>query len=697
MEIATVREAVSLSLNTKAISPYALGQVLNSYSTIEQVKKLISEASIGGGGEIDLSDYAKKSELPTKLGQLTNDVDYIQAINGLIPSRYLPSYVDDILEFQSKSDFPKPGEAGKIYVDLSSNLTYRWGSSDYIEISKSLALGTTSTTAYRGDHGLVAYNHVSATGNPHGLSLGDLGILIDSDTINYLEGLDENILVKLGTKLNLSGGTLTGRLILHADPADKMHAVTKQYVDNAIDGVSVTVTQNVTRISEIIDTQDTFSKTLGAQAETITQVENELTGLNQTTTDHTTILTKVTQGMDSLSKEVSKTSTTVTTLEATINLLDVKLPFNGVTIPVDKDAKPINTTTVNLPYEVYFRGTKISTDYTVTINGTNAGITLSDTGTELVLSLSNSTAILKEQNFFEVTWEYIQSVPYKVTRAISITTVPKGEDGLPGEPGEPGNQGEPGEASYVHIKYGIETEITDASGNITKELTFTPEVIEETTLDDGTVITNKVEAGDTPGPYIGQMTSTNPTPSTNFDDYKWFKVTEDLEGSISELNQKIADQNITIQKNKETIENNLADNLAIKESVTTVTEKVSTLEKENELRIEAIKKLSEDGVSKIDTGTGYVLDYRGLTIEEVDGDGKKLTGEGVTKTLLTTKGMTVYSLESATEKAILTVTSREVRMPRAIVEEGIQIGTSWVLEEFEDELHGGMAIGFFNM
>ena len=44
---------------------------------------------------------------------------------GLIPSEYLPSYVDDVLEYDSKNDFPKDGETGKIYVDTSTNFTYR--------------------------------------------------------------------------------------------------------------------------------------------------------------------------------------------------------------------------------------------------------------------------------------------------------------------------------------------------------------------------------------------------------------------------------------------------------------------------------------------------------------------------------------------------------------------------------------------
>ena len=72
--------------------------------------------------------------------------------NGLIPSSQLPSYVDDVIE-GTLSTFPSTGDTGKIYVDTSTNLTYRWSGSVYVEISKSLAIGETNTTAYAGDKG----------------------------------------------------------------------------------------------------------------------------------------------------------------------------------------------------------------------------------------------------------------------------------------------------------------------------------------------------------------------------------------------------------------------------------------------------------------------------------------------------------------------------------------------------------------
>lgn len=89
----------------------------------------------------------KRSEMGTANGVATLNE------SGTVPSSQLPSYVDDVLEYDNKSAFPASGESGKIYVAKDTNLTYRWTGSSYIEISKSLALGETSSTAYSGDKG----------------------------------------------------------------------------------------------------------------------------------------------------------------------------------------------------------------------------------------------------------------------------------------------------------------------------------------------------------------------------------------------------------------------------------------------------------------------------------------------------------------------------------------------------------------
>lgn len=113
------------------------------------------------------ADYTKKSswiligdtsELNSKVQQFINSKgapNGLASLNesGIIPSAQLPSYVDDVIEVDTFSNLPGTGESGKIYIVQDTNLTYRWSGTDYVEISKSLALGETSSTAYSGDKG----------------------------------------------------------------------------------------------------------------------------------------------------------------------------------------------------------------------------------------------------------------------------------------------------------------------------------------------------------------------------------------------------------------------------------------------------------------------------------------------------------------------------------------------------------------
>lgn len=59
--------------------------------------------------------------------------------SGKISPSYLPSYVDDILEFNSFSEFPETGSTGVIYVALDTGKIYRWSGSQYVEIPTSVA------------------------------------------------------------------------------------------------------------------------------------------------------------------------------------------------------------------------------------------------------------------------------------------------------------------------------------------------------------------------------------------------------------------------------------------------------------------------------------------------------------------------------------------------------------------------------
>lgn len=140
---------------------YATKDELNG---IAQTAGKIDDVKVNGASVV--SNKVANISVPTKVSQLQNDSNFIPASqkavangvasldqNGKVPTSQLPSYVDDVLEYSSKSGFPATGETGKIYVDQSTNLTYRWGGSAYVEISKSLALGENESTAYYGDKG----------------------------------------------------------------------------------------------------------------------------------------------------------------------------------------------------------------------------------------------------------------------------------------------------------------------------------------------------------------------------------------------------------------------------------------------------------------------------------------------------------------------------------------------------------------
>ena len=101
---------------------------------------------------------------------------------GKVPSSQLPSFVDDVLEYDSQTGFPETGEDGKIYVAKDTNKTYRWSGTTYVEIAGGVALGETASTAYRGDRGKTAYEHSQA---PHAPANAEANVQADwneSDT-----------------------------------------------------------------------------------------------------------------------------------------------------------------------------------------------------------------------------------------------------------------------------------------------------------------------------------------------------------------------------------------------------------------------------------------------------------------------------------------------------------------------------------
>ena len=95
------------------------------------------------------STYALASAIGVANGLATLDN------SGLVPSSQLPSYVDDVLEFDSKDKFPATGEDGKIYVDKSDNKTYRYTGSGYLWINSAVATADEAVKAHKDADGNI--------------------------------------------------------------------------------------------------------------------------------------------------------------------------------------------------------------------------------------------------------------------------------------------------------------------------------------------------------------------------------------------------------------------------------------------------------------------------------------------------------------------------------------------------------------
>ncbi len=93
---------------------------------------------------------------------VVNGIAELDAL-GIVPTSQLPGYVDAIVEYVSLVALvaADPQEANKIYITTDDNKMYRYTGTpgSYGEISPTIVLGTTNTTAYRGDRGLIAYDH----------------------------------------------------------------------------------------------------------------------------------------------------------------------------------------------------------------------------------------------------------------------------------------------------------------------------------------------------------------------------------------------------------------------------------------------------------------------------------------------------------------------------------------------------------
>lgn len=221
----------------------------------------ISENPVLTKADIGLGNVTNEAQIPLTQKGANNGVATLDE-SGKVPSTQLPSFVDDVLEYDNFEAFPGTGESGKIYVAKDVNLEYRWSGTQYIQISKSIGLGETSSTAYSGDKGKQVADRVAEVYSANSVINGLSDITFDSDDTGAQTLSADNAL-----KAWDGNGTLHDMKIPYAttSKAGVMSAADKQKLDNIESeigqGSTVEVTQVVTSGTHIatvtIDDVDT--------------------------------------------------------------------------------------------------------------------------------------------------------------------------------------------------------------------------------------------------------------------------------------------------------------------------------------------------------------------------------------------------------------------------------------------------------
>ena len=247
--------------------------VTTAKSDIAQTKTDLSVVSgkvdqLVDGGESAAAVSVRLNDFIATKGQAEGLATLNEA--GKIPESQLPSYVDDVVEAASESALPAAGESGKIYVATDTNLTYRWSGTGYVEISPSIALGETASTAYAGDKGKTVTDalaaHKADTSNPHSVTKIQVG-LSNVDNTSDANKPVSNAQAAAIADAKSAGTTAQTSIANHIADKTNPHSVTKAQVglgnvDNTSDlskPVS-TATQSAinTKATDIIESVNTL-------------------------------------------------------------------------------------------------------------------------------------------------------------------------------------------------------------------------------------------------------------------------------------------------------------------------------------------------------------------------------------------------------------------------------------------------------
>lgn len=264
-------------LNPVSLSPTDIHlnyDILNK-STDEYISTasffLIPAATDTNAGAYPAAHYTKVESIPNNLNETLSGINTTLStkadlVNGIVPASQLPTNVDIIrgtavgynsttgtaTGFNDVNGNPVTPDLNVQYFGQTTNLLFIYNPIDslYHAISGQLALGEASSTAYRGDRGKLAYDHISDTNNPHQTTKSQVGLgNVDntSDVNKPVSTAQQVALNSLSNSLNTSIGIVSTNSASHiADIANPHKTKLSFGTKFSVTGLNITINDGTT-------------------------------------------------------------------------------------------------------------------------------------------------------------------------------------------------------------------------------------------------------------------------------------------------------------------------------------------------------------------------------------------------------------------------------------------------------------------
>lgn len=261
-----------------------------------------------GLGNVTNDAQVKRSEMGVAGGVATLDG------TGKVPAAQLPAYVDDVLEgtlINATTFQLAEGQQGGvqlpnvIYIDITTNKSYRWSGTQYTPIASDLALGETSSTAYPGDKGKAAtdtINKVKSTALSHIDDTTPVTYSASKVTVNY-ECYEGDQYGSAGTKhgADIAAASETAAGVMTAADKSKLNAIEAGAQANTVTGVkgdsessyrtgNINITPTNIGLGNVDNTSDLDKPVSTAQQTALDKKVDKVTGYGLSKNDFTDIL-----------------------------------------------------------------------------------------------------------------------------------------------------------------------------------------------------------------------------------------------------------------------------------------------------------------------------------------------------------------------------------------------------------------------